>query len=165
MIRGFNKISFAQFSKDIVNDKTMYSEYELPTRATNGSAGYDFKAIDKIIIKPGEVLMIPTGIKAYMLDDEAMYIIIRSSIGYKHNIVLANQTGVIDSDYFNNLKNEGHIFMPLRNLGNSDFILEKGQPYAQGIFTKYLKIDNEQDIITKRNGGFGSTSRKDDQNE
>lgn len=153
--RGFEKISLTQFEKDI-NDTSIYTDIKLPQRATRHSAGYDIFAVQDIFLKPGEMAAIPTGIKCYMLHDEWFSIRVRSGHGFKYNIRLKNQVGVVDSDYYNNPKNEGHIFIALQNEGNKDFIVKKGEAFAQGIFHKYLVTDDDFVEFT-RNGGFGST--------
>ena len=159
MSRGFKKISFPQFSVDINNNKEIYEEYSLPKRSTKNSAGYDFFAIDDIIIKPGETKKIPTGLKVYMNQDEMLMLIVRSSAGFKYNVRLCNQVGIIESDYYNNQSNEGHMWIRLQNHGDNDFIVKKGSAYIQGIFTKFLTIDNEEKIESERIGGFGSTNK------
>ena len=95
-----------------------------------------------------------------MNSDEVLFIIIRSSIGFKYNIRLVNQVGVIDSDYYNNIDNEGHIFIKLHNQGNKEYIVKKGEKICQGIFTKYLMVDNEEEITKERISGFGSTNKE-----
>ena len=96
-----------------------------------------------------------------MNSDEVLFIIVRSSMGFKYNVRLVNQVGVIDSDYYNNSDNEGHIFIKLHNQGNKDYIVKKGKKICQGIFTKYLTVDNEEKIEKERLSGFGSTSKGD----
>ena len=161
MLRGFEKISFPQFNVDISNNKELYNEYNLPTRSTKHSAGYDFWAIEDIVIKSGETVKIPTGVKVYMNTDEMLMLVVRSSMGFNHNVRLCNQVGIIESDYYNNESNEGHIWIRLQNHGDEDFIIKKGDAYIQGIFTKFLVVDNEDKIKTERAGGFGSTSKGD----
>lgn len=156
-MRNFQKISFEQFSKDIKEDKKLYEGYQLPIRKTKNSAGYDFEAIEDYILKPKEILKIPTGIRVKMNDDEVLFIFVRSSMGFKYNVRMTNQVGVIDSDYYG-ADNEGHIFISLQNEGEKDFIIHKGDGIAQGIFTKYLTVDNDK-TETKRTGGIGSTNR------
>ncbi len=160
-MRGFEKISFKQFSKDIKNDEILYKEYILPHRKTRVSAGYDFIAIDDFVIKPGEILKIATGYKVYMEDDEALFIVVRSSMGFKSNVRMCNQVGVIDADYYNNINNEGHMFVALQNHGDKEFAVKKGDSYAQGIFTKYLICDNDN-VSNERVGGLGSTNGRND---
>ena len=132
-------------------------DVELPKRATKKSAGYDFCTIEDIQLNPGEIKLIKTGIKAYMEDDEVLKIFPRSSLSLK-KITLPNNVGIIDSDYYNNSKNEGHIFIPLYNFSDEMFEIKKGDKIAQGIFEKFLVIDNEEEIENERNGGFGSTN-------
>ena len=157
-MRGFEKISFNQFCKDICNNKKMYEEYNLPMRSTKNSAGYDFFALQDYIIKPNDIIKIPLGVKVYMQDDEVLLLVIRSSMGFKYNVRLTNQVGIIDSDYYNNADNEGHMWLCLQNEGTSDFIIKKGDKILQGIFIKYLTVDNEKNIENIRIAGIGSTN-------
>lgn len=156
-MRKFEKVSIDEFSK--YYDKTMYEEYDLPKRMTRHSAGYDFLAIEGFTIKPGEIKKIPTGYKATFGNDEMLMILVRSSMGFKYNVRMTNQVGIIESDYYNNIDNEGHMFVSLQNEGDRDFVVKKGEGYAQGIFTKFLICDD--DITTnERQGGLGSTNKK-----
>ena len=139
MDRYFEKISFKQFSKDVSSDKDMYDSYELPSRGSKNSGGYDFKAIYDITIKPGEIVKIPTGYKAKLLEDEILMLVVRSSMGFKYNVRMCNQVGIIDSDYYNNIDNEGHMWVALQNHGDKDYIIKRGDKYCQGIFIKYLR--------------------------
>lgn len=149
-MRKFEKISFEQFKKDIVDDKELYNEYNLPKRSTSSAAGYDFFSLINYTLSPGEILKIPTGIKACFNFDEVLFLIERSSMGFKYNIRMCNQVGVIDSDYYNNKSNEGHIWIILQNEGDQDYIIKKGDGIAQGIFLKYLTIDNEDSKYKER---------------
>ena len=93
-----------------------------------------------------------------MNNDEVLMIYIRSSLGFKYNLRLCNQTGIIDSDYYNNENNEGHIFIAIQNEGTNYINLKTGDRFAQGIFMKYLTADDEEEINTSRTGGMGSTN-------
>ena len=77
-------------------------------------------------------------------------IFIRSSLGVKHKIKLSNGTGIIDADYYGNTDNEGHIFIAIENTGKDDFIINKGDRIAQGIFIKYYTVTDEEEIIDER---------------
>jgi dUTP pyrophosphatase len=128
----------------------------IPTRATKGSAGYDICPIEAYDLKPGEAVVLNTGLKVYMLPDEYLAIHIRSSIGTKRRLRITNATGVIDSDYHNNPNNEGHIKLAIVNEGDFPYYIEADKPICQGIFTKYLTVDNDS-VTTERTGGIGST--------
>ncbi|MCI7693865.1 MAG: dUTP diphosphatase [Veillonella caviae] len=144
-IRGFEVIT-AYEDKDI----------HLPTRKTTESAGYDLECAEAVTLAPGELKLIPTGIKAFMAYDEYLAIHIRSSMAIKRRLALVNSTGIIDSDYYNNEDNEGHIMIAVLNYGTEPVHLEKGERVAQGIFSKYL-ITNDDDATGVRIGGIGST--------
>ena len=90
-------------------------DIHIPSRKTAGSAGYDIESAADADVEPGKIHIVPTGLKAYMENDEYLAIHIRSGIGIKHGIMLANNTGIIDSDYYNNEDNEGHIMCALYN--------------------------------------------------
>lgn len=159
-MRKFYKISKDEFSKLNLSDD-LYDTYKLPERSTLFSAGYDFVSLYDCVINPKEIKKIPTGIKADMEEDEVLLLIVRSSMGFKYNVRMCNQIGVIDKDYFNNNSNEGHIFICLQNEGDKPFIINKGDKICQGIFVKYLKVDDEDVIFNKRCGGIGSTSKEE----
>ena len=142
-MRKFEKISFEQFKKDIKDDKKLYESYSLPKRETKSAAGYDFYALYDYTLKPGEIKKIPTGIKVSMESDDVLFLIDRSSMGFKYNVRMCNQVGVIDADYYNNDDNEGHMWIRIQNEGDKDYIVKKGEGMIQGIFMKYLKTDDD----------------------
>lgn len=136
-------------------------DFNLPKRKTTKSGGYDFEAIETVTIEPYKLgdkpVLVPTGIKCKMEDDEWLMIVNRSSNPKKKNLVIPNSLGVIDADYYNNPDNEGEIMFAFYNLGNEPVTIEKGYAMGQGIFMKYLKTDD--DIAEgERLGGFGSTN-------
>lgn len=142
-MRDFEKISYDQFKKDIIDDKKLYEEYKVPSRGSNHACGYDIFLLEDLTIKPGEIKKIPTGIKAKFGNNEALLLIVRSHTGFKYNIRLCNQVGVIDSDYYNNADNEGHIWIKLQNEGEKEAKFEKGQSLVQAMFINYLITDSD----------------------
>ena len=135
-----------------------YEYVNLPKRKTKQSAGYDIETAVNVVINPGETKLIPTGIKAYMDENEWLGIYIRSSIAVKYGIILANSVAVIDSDYYNNPDNEGHLMLPIRNVSGMPYTVKKGDRIAQGIFHRYYKVDNDS-ADGDRTGGIGSTGK------
>lgn len=128
----------------------------LPERKTKHSAGYDLAVVEGGVIPPHSTKIFNTGIKACMEDDEVLLIFVRSSIGIKRGITLANGTGVIDSDYYNNEDNEGHIMLALYNNTDEDVTIDDGEYVAQGVFVNYLCIG--ETVVKERKGGIGSTN-------
>lgn len=156
--RGFEVLSMYQ-EKDI----------QLPKRATKGAAGYDFEAAETVVIPsiwqlqkeglPTKPTLVKTGIKAYMLENEYLELVNRSSNPLKQFLVLANGVGVIDRDYYNNVGNEGHIMFQFLNMGQEEQIIEKGERIGQGIFKPFLLADDDH-VTQERSGGFGSSGKK-----
>ena len=161
-MRKFEKISKDNFLNSVPNGN--YEDIILPKRSTKNSAGYDFYSLYDITIKPNERVVIPTGIKVCMNEKEFLGIYIRSSLGFKYNIRMCNQVGIIDADYYNNKDNEGHIFVCLQNESDKEVVIKKGDRFVQGIFMSYLITDDDCATDT-RNGGIGSTNEGDDNNE
>ncbi|MBR1453757.1 MAG: deoxyuridine 5'-triphosphate nucleotidohydrolase [Lachnospiraceae bacterium] len=169
-VARFSKISLANFNKDYKENfplgqkyglddmeiTAVYNSIKMPNRATKYSAGYDiFSPID-FVLKGGETIKIPTGIRCKMDNDIVLMIYPRSSYGFKYRMMLENTVGVIDSDYYDS-DNEGHIMIKITNHSDKELIVKKGTAFAQGIFTKYyLTVDDVTENI--RNGGIGSTS-------
>ena len=153
-MRDFEKISFDEFKKDIKDDKILYDSIKLPVRSSKNAAGYDFYLLEDITLKPNEIIKIPTGIKARLMEDEVLLIVVRSSMGFKYNIRLVNQVGVVDSDYYNNESNEGHIFVKLQNEGLETVSFKAGDRFAQGIFMKYLLTDSDLNLNMERKSDY-----------
>ena len=134
----------------------------LPTRATKGSAGYDFKAAKDIIVPnilTGKPVLVPTGVKCKLERDQVLLLFNRSSNAAKRGLIVPNGVGVVDSDYYNNHGNEGQIFGLFSCIGQKSYLIHKGDRILQGIITDYYVVDN--DITTGvRMGGFGSTCKK-----
>lgn len=104
-------------------------------------------------------LLVPTGIKAYMQDDEYLQLTNRSSNPLKNFIVLPNGVGIVDADYYNNEGNEGHIYFQFLNFGLRDKVIRKGDRIGQGIFLQFLKADQDEAEGSERTGGFGSSGQ------
>ena len=167
-IAKFHRVSWEQFLvswRDTFEEsreeriREIYEKIKLPRRATSGSAGYDFFAPAAFVLKPGETVKIPTGIRARMDLDWVLCLFPRSGQGFKYRLQLNNTVGIIDSDYYFS-DNEGHIMAKLTNDSNEERVLEvrRGEGFLQGIFMPYgITEDDCADGV--RNGGFGSTDQ------
>ena len=146
---------------EVVKDEAIKNQgvgIKLPQRGSKYSAGYDFFTPVSVTIKAGDKTLIWTDIKAYMQQGEVLLLDVRSSIGIKKGLMLANTIGVVDADYYENTDNDGNIGICLRNLTNEDITLEAGERIAQGIFIPYLVADNGN-TDDERTGGIGSTGK------
>ena len=147
-IAKFYKVSKEQFGRDC------YENIVLPTRATAGSAGYDFTVAEDVVIpsylklvkemfrnrKDGvysleemakltksikaKPTLVPTGIKCYLDKNQYLELSVRSSCPLKYWLILANGVGIIDSDYVDNPDNEGHIMAKITNDSNEGKTVE-----------------------------------------
>lgn len=138
------------------------SNINMPVRKTKYSAGYDIEAAEDCIVPafvPGSApTLIKTGLKAYMPDDEYLMLCNRSSNPKKKGLVLANSVGIVDSDYYGNPDNDGHIMFAFYNIKAEDVEIKKGECIGQAIFQKFYTVDNDV-AEGERQGGFGSTSK------
>lgn len=139
-------------------DSRIGKEIPLPTYATSGSAGMDLRACiqEPMQIKPGETILIPTGISIYIHDSSiAATILPRSGLGHKHGIVLGNLVGLIDSDY------QGPLMVSLWNRGTTAFDINVGDRIAQLIFVPIVQTEfeivEEFTASDRGEGGFGHT--------
>ncbi len=131
------------------------STIEIPKYATPGSAGVDLCSMKYCIIKPGELAVIPTGIKLEIPEGYEGQIRPRSGLALNHRIVIPNTPGTIDSDY------RGEIMIMLLNMGTEPFSLSFGDRIAQLVFVPVAraKFEPVKELTTTKRGtgGFGST--------
>lgn len=168
-IARFHKVSRERFRNDWTDTfpgsseeevDRIYESVHLPRRATAGSAGYDFFAPVELVLKPGETVKIPTGIRVEMNPGWVLQLYPRSGLGFKYRLQMNNTVGIIDSDYFYS-DNEGHIFAKLTNDTNENktLTIPADTGFMQGIFVEY-GITTDDDVTEIRNGGLGSTTGK-----
>ena len=131
---------------------------QLPRRADVGSCGYDFYSPIDFVLKPGDYLLIPTDIKAYMQQNEVLELNVRSNQG-KLAIEVADTISWIDASYYNNPTNDGNIHIFLRNNGEGDYVVKQGDRVFQGKFSTYLLADEDDPLQLSRQGGLGSSGK------
>lgn len=113
----------------------------------------------KTLSKQFKPVLVPTGVKAYMEPDEYLALFNRSSNPLKRFLVLTNGVGVIDGDYYSNPDNDGHIMFQFLNFGPETIYIKKGERIGQGVFSKFLLVDDDN-AQGERLGGHGSTGVK-----
>ena len=133
------------------------NDFEMPKYETTGSSGMDIRAdiTEDIILKPLERYLVPTGLFLEIPEGYEAQIRARSGLAIKHGISLVNGIGTIDSDY------RGEIKVIMINLGQEDFVIQRGDRIAQMVFAKVILADVEEveilDESTRGAGGFGHT--------
>ncbi len=139
------------------------SNNENPKYASENAAGMDLRAnlSEKIILKPFERRLIPTGLFMELPTDCEAQIRPRSGLALKYGITVLNSPGTIDADY------RGEIQVLLINLSNNDFEIDNGDRIAQMVIAKFeqaeiVSVQNYSELSgTERGeGGFGHSGTK-----
>ena len=135
------------------------SGHDLPTYATDLSAGVDLRAVldAPVILQPLDRALVKTGLFIALPEGYEAQVRPRSGLAYKHGLSVLNSPGTIDADY------RGEIGVILVNLSNEPFEIKHGERIAQLVFAKYEKASFEEvEILTETDrgaGGFGSTGK------
>lgn len=131
------------------------SDVPTPSYAHKGDAGVDLYAAEDTLLKPMERKLVPTGLRLEIPYGYEGQVRPKSGLAINHGISHANAVGTIDSSY------RGEIKVPLINLGDKPYKVEKGNKIGQIIFAKVEEAvfeEAEQLTETTRNqNGFGST--------
>ena len=136
---------------------THAKELALPAYATSQSAGMDLLAavFEPIVVKAGEIAIIPTGIAIALPEGFEAQIRPRSGLAAKFGVTVLNAPGTIDADY------RGEIKVILINHSSSDFVIERGMRIAQMVIARYehVILEEVQSLEDTSRGakGFGST--------
>jgi dUTP pyrophosphatase len=134
------------------NGKSKYTGFN----QTNAPLERPFDTQGRLKIMPGDRILVPTGLIFDIPEGYSVRIHARSGLSLKNGLVLVNQEGVIDSDYYN------ETFILLTNVSTTDHILTPGDRIAQGEMTKnaeYVLWETKEEPKQKtdRTGGLGST--------
>ena len=137
--------------------KKLHPDAIIPTRAHATDAGLDLHALEEVTLSSvdKDPVVVRTGIATAIPVGAVGLVYIRSSLGFKHNITLANSVGVLDADY------RGEIMVALHNSSNMPYTIKKGDRFAQLVITPALLISaqivDELPETVRGKGGFGST--------
>lgn len=141
-----------------VNIKRLHSfDLPVPKYMTEGSSGIDLYAAndEPMVIAKGQIALVPTGIALAIPQGYEAQVRPRSGLALKHGITVLNTPGTIDADY------RGEIKVIVINLGDKEYILQRGERIAQMVFSKVEKVDlvevEELDETIRGEGGFGHT--------
>ena len=131
------------------------ADAKMPTYAHKGDSGMDLYAVEECLLKPMERKLIATGIKIAVPHGYEAQIRPKSGLAIEHGISHANCVGTIDSSY------RGEIKIPMINLSNTSYKIEKGRKIGQIVFAKVEEavFEEVQELgeTTRNEGGFGST--------
>lgn len=135
--------------------KKLNPSAKLPAYAHPGDAGIDFFALEKTVIRPGERLVVKTGISMELPHGYVGLFWDKSSIGIKEGIKTIG--GVIDAGY------RGEVMVGIVNLSEKEYVFEVGHKVAQMLIqeVELAEIEEVADLNTssRGQGGFGSTGK------
>lgn len=127
----------------------------LPVYETEGASGMDIRAAvrEAVVLRPGEIALVPTGLKVAIPWGYEAQIRARSGLALKNGIGLVNAPGTIDSDY------RGEIRLIMINWGQEPFIIHRGDRIGQMIIHRVLRAELMEvetlDSTERGEGGFG----------
>ncbi len=115
-----------------------FDDIELPRYTTHGSAGMDIRAAvyDEIVLKAGEVNLIPTNLVVEIPEGFEIQVRPRSGLAVKHGIGILNSPGTIDSDY------RGEIKIIMMNFSREDFVIKRGDRIAQLVLSRVYRANH-----------------------
>ena len=144
-----------------VKVKRLTANAVLPEKKTEGAACFDIVANETVAIRnlnaDDKATRVHTGLAFEIPEGYHMKVFLRSSMGDKTKLRLANQTGIIDSDY------RGELMLLIENLGRERVFIAEGQRIAQGMIEKneefFFEEVKELSETERGAGGFGSTGK------
>ncbi len=129
----------------------------IPVYKTPGAAGADLRADieESIILKPGEIAVVPTGVRIELPEGYEAQVRPRSGLAMRYGLTLVNAPGTIDWDY------RGEIKVIMVNLGREPVRIEPGMRVAQLVISpvvrgRFVAVDSLSDT-ERGEGGFGHT--------
>jgi dUTP pyrophosphatase len=131
----------------------------LPKYQSLHASGMDLCAAvtEPITLAPGEIGLIPTGLRIAVPPGYEAQIRPRSGLALKHGISVMNAPGTIDADY------RGEVKIILGNLGGEPFTINRGERICQMVLCPVVqaKLDvvDELPPTDRGDGGFGHTGR------
>ena len=136
--------------------RRLHPDAVLPTRAYEGDAGLDLRAIEDLTLGPGERGSVRTGIAVEIPSGQAGLVLARSGLASRHGIALVNAPGLIDAGY------RGEIQVLLLNTDRrSAFDVRRGDRIAQLVLvrveTPQVAEVPELALSERGPGGFGSS--------
>jgi dUTP pyrophosphatase len=128
----------------------------LPNYETEGSAGFDLASRVEMIVQPGEVALVPTGLVVAVPPGHVLGIFARSSTPLKRGLMVANGVGLVDSDYRGP---QDEIKIEVVNFTKAPVRIRPGDRLAQGVVLRHERVDWQETATptAPTRGGFGST--------
>jgi dUTP pyrophosphatase len=129
----------------------------LPAYQTDGAAGFDLAASEDLVVAPGAVALVPTGLVIQVPDGYFLGIFARSSTPLRRGLIVSNGVGVVDSDYCGA---NDEIKIQVLNVTDQPVTVKAGDRIAQGLFLPFARatwVETSDELRIGSRGGFGGT--------
>ena len=129
----------------------------LPAYQSEQAAGLDLPAAveEPLLLSPGRRAAVPTGLALELPEGYEAQVRPRSGLALKQGVTVLNSPGTVDADY------RGEVKVILINLGEEDFLIERGMRIAQLVVAPVtqarIEVAAELEESGRGAGGFGST--------
>ena len=138
--------------------KKLKENARLPEYAHEGDGGMDLFSTEDYLLKPGERVLVSTGVQVEFPMGYELQIRPKSGLALKKGISIINTPGTVDAGY------RGEIGVVLINHGNEDVEIKAGDKVAQGVLNKVEvaeieEVDSKEDLseTMRGDGGYGSS--------
>lgn len=139
-----------------VRIRRLQQNARIPSYETPGAAAFDLAAAEDLVVPPGEVRLIPTGLVVEVPAGMFLGVFARSSTPLRRGLMVANGVGVVDPDYCGP---EDEVKIQVLNFGKEPVQIRAGDRIAQGIFLPSTRVtwDEVEALRPDSRGGFGAT--------
>ena len=139
-----------------VRIRRLRPDISLPRYETDHAAAFDLAAADDVVVEPGRVALVPTGLVVEVPAGMFLGIFARSSTPLKRGLMVANGVGVIDPDYCGP---SDEVKIAVMNFTDAPVTVSRGDRIAQGIFLSAPRVswDEADQLREASRGGFGAT--------
>jgi dUTP pyrophosphatase len=140
-----------------ISIRRLHSHVQLPRYQSDGAAGFDLAASEEIVVQPGQVVLVPTGLVIQAPPGHFLAIVARSSTPMKRGLMVANGVGIVDEDYCGPAD---EVKIEVINFTQQPVTVARGDRLAQGLFIPVVRAEwreTDGDLREGSRGGFGAT--------
>ena len=138
-----------------INIVLLNKNAKIPEKQHELDIGYDLYSLEEYTLLSNKVTRIHTGVSIELPPNMGGFILPRSGLASKHSITSINSPGLVDPGY------TGELIIPLINHSNTEYILDKGERFAQLVIINVENISfnlvNKLKNTDRSDKGFGST--------
>ncbi len=138
-----------------INIVLLNKNAKIPEKQHELDIGYDLYSLEEYTLLSNKVTRIHTGVSIELPPNMGGFILPRSGLASKHSITSINSPGLVDPGY------TGELIIPLINHSNTEYILDKGERFAQLVIINVENVSfnlvNKLKNTDRSDKGFGST--------